>query len=101
MKAFKPEFLNPIVLCTNLTNSYKLYILLLNGEFPISPFWGHPGCEVAHLGSLRPPRQEPSGTTAGGHETSQWPAGATIHWIAAGQARERAKTRETLYSAAL
>ena len=25
------------------------YIFLLNREFPISPFWGHPGCEVPHL----------------------------------------------------
>jgi hypothetical protein len=25
------------------------YAFMINGKFPISPFWGHPGCEVFHL----------------------------------------------------
>ena len=25
-------------------------VLLFNREFPSSPFWGHPGCEVAQVG---------------------------------------------------
>ena len=25
------------------------YVFLLNREFPINPFWGHPGCEVPHV----------------------------------------------------
>ena len=36
----QPEFLNPKFLYRNPKNPIKSYICLLNGEFPISPFWG-------------------------------------------------------------
>ena len=29
-------------------------MFLLNGEFPISLFWGHPGCEVPQMAKFLP-----------------------------------------------
>ena len=53
------------------------YVFVANREFTISSFWGHPGCEVAHLsvGSKAPEGSSwpLAGSRASGHVAFQRP----------------------------
>ena len=54
----RPSFLEktyPIKICFQLFYVFVVFpwFCYLTGEFPISPFWGHPGCEVPQVWKLR------------------------------------------------